>query len=69
MNRKIAKDATLLFLLALLVRAGYALFFVEPEYLLIEDQTLYIQLAQQFPESGFLGVIHERVPGYPLFIF
>jgi len=68
MSRKIAKDVTLLFLAALLVRVGYALFFVEPEYLLIEDQALYIQLAQQFPESGFLGVIHERVPGYPLFI-
>ena len=68
MSRKIAKDVTLLFLAALLVRVGYALFFVEPEYLLIEDQTLYIQLAQQFPDSGFLGVDPERVPGYPLFI-
>ena len=68
MGRKMAKDVTLLFLLALLVRVGYALFFVEPEYLLIEDQTLYIQLAQQFPDSGFLGVDPERVPGYPLFI-
>jgi len=68
MSRKIAKDVTLLFLAALLVRVGYALFFVEPEYLLIEDQALYIQLAQQFPDSGFLGVTSERVPGYPLFI-
>ena len=68
MGRKMAKDVTLLFLVALLVRVGYALFFVEPEYLLIEDQTLYIQLAQQFPDSGFLGVDPERVPGYPLFI-
>jgi 4-amino-4-deoxy-L-arabinose transferase-like glycosyltransferase len=68
MGSKIAKDVTLLFLSALLVRVGYALFFVEPEYLLIEDQALYIQLAQQFPNSGFLGVTPERVPGYPLFI-
>jgi 4-amino-4-deoxy-L-arabinose transferase-like glycosyltransferase len=68
MSRKIAKDVTLLFLAALLVRVGYALFFVEPEYLLTEDQALYIQLAQQFPNSGFLGVTPERVPGYPLFI-
>jgi 4-amino-4-deoxy-L-arabinose transferase-like glycosyltransferase len=68
MARKIAKDVTLLFLVALLVRTGYALFFVEPGYLLIEDQALYIQLAQQFPDSGLLGVPPERVPGYPLFI-
>ena len=68
MARKIAKDVTLLFLVALLVRTAYALFFVEPEYLLIEDQALYIQLAQQFPDSGLLGVPSERVPGYPLFI-
>jgi len=68
MGRKIAKDVTLLFLVALLVRVGYVLFFVEPEYLLTEDQAFYIQLAQQFPESGFLGVSSERVPGYPLFI-
>ena len=31
MGRKMAKDVTLLFLVALLVRVGYALFFVEPE--------------------------------------
>ena len=68
MGRKIAKDVTLLFLAALLVRVGYALFFVEPEYLITEDQAFYIQLAQQFPDSGFLGVPSERVPGYPLFI-
>ena len=68
MSRKIAKDVTLLFLAALLVRVGYAIFFVEPEYLLTEDQALYIQLAQQFPDSGLLGVTSERVPGYPLFI-
>jgi 4-amino-4-deoxy-L-arabinose transferase-like glycosyltransferase len=62
------RDVTFLFLVALLVRVGYVLFFVEPEYLLTEDQAFYIQLAQQFPESGFLGVSSERVPGYPLFI-
>ena len=68
MDRKIVKDATLLFLLALLVRVSYAILFVEIEYLLSEDQMGYIQLAQQFPESGFLGMTSERVPGYPLFI-
>jgi 4-amino-4-deoxy-L-arabinose transferase-like glycosyltransferase len=68
MDRKMVKDVTFLFLLALLVRVGYTLFFVEPEYLLTEDQMGYIQLAQQFPNSGLLGVPSERVPGYPLFI-
>ena len=68
MNRKIVKDVTLLFLLALLARISYAIFFVETEYLLSEDQLGYIQLAQQFSESSFLEVTSERVLGYPLFI-
>jgi len=68
MNRKIVKDGLIIFFLALLVRVGYAFLFVEPEYLFTEDQTLYIKLAQQFPDSGFLGLTPERMPGYPLFI-
>jgi 4-amino-4-deoxy-L-arabinose transferase-like glycosyltransferase len=68
MDLKIAKNTTLLFVSALLVRVIYVLFFVETEYLLTEDQALYIQLAQQLPYSGLLGVPSERVPGYPLFI-
>ena len=68
MNRKIVKDGLIIFFLALLVRVGYAFLFVEPEYLFTEDQTLYIKLAQQFPDSGFLGLAPERMPGYPLFI-
>ena len=68
MRHKMVKDAALLFLLALLVRVGYTILFVEIEYLLSEDQMGYVQLAQQFPESGFLGMTSERVPGYPLFI-
>ena len=68
MNPKIVKDVTLLFLLALLVRIGYAFFFVESTHLITEDQMGYIQLAQQFPDSGFLGVSSERMPGYPLFM-
>ncbi len=68
MNRKIVKDGLIIFFLALLVRVGYAFLFVEPEYLFTEDQTLYIKLAQQFPDSGFLGLDPERMPGYPLFI-
>jgi len=68
MDSKIVKNVTLLFMLALLVRVIYSLFFVEIEYLFTEDQFLYIQLAQQLSESGFLGVTPERVPGYPFFI-
>ena len=62
------KDSMILFLISLLVRIVYVFLFVEPEYLLIEDQAIYIQLAQKFPDSGFLGVPTERVPGYPFFI-
>ena len=68
MNNKMFNDIMLLFVLALLVRLSYLLFFVELEYLFTEDQSLYIHLAQQLPESGFLGVTPERVPGYPFFI-
>ena len=63
------KDCVQLFSLALLIRIIYVYFFVEASYFLLEDQALYIRLAQQFPESGFLGVTPERVPGYPLFVF
>jgi 4-amino-4-deoxy-L-arabinose transferase-like glycosyltransferase len=68
MDSKRVKDVVLIFSLALLVRIVYILFFVEPEYLLTEDQSLYIQLAQQFIDGGFLGVSPDRLPGYPLFI-
>jgi len=62
------KSGIWLFCIALLVRISYILFFVEPEYFLIEDQALYVQLAQQLPNSDFLGANTERVPGYPLFM-
>ena len=68
MGRELLRNSTILFLLALLVRACYAIFFVEPEHLLIEDQMQYLYLAQEFPESGFLGISTERMPGYPLFL-
>ena len=62
------KDVTLLLLVAFLVRVGYALFFVEPEYLLTEDQGFYAQLAQDLPNNDIFGLMPERAPGYPLFI-
>jgi hypothetical protein len=62
------KSGIWIFFIAFLVRVSYVFFFIEPEYLLIDDQAGYIQLAQHFPNSGFLGVIPERVPGYPLFM-
>jgi 4-amino-4-deoxy-L-arabinose transferase-like glycosyltransferase len=65
---KIVRDSVILFLLAVFTRIGYIYFFVDIEYLSIEDQSLYVQLAQQLTESGFLGVGTERMPGYPLFI-
>jgi len=68
MSLNLLKNATILFLISLLVRIAYIFLFVEPEYLVTEDQALYIQLAQNFSNSGFLDVPTERVPGYPFFI-
>jgi len=65
---RIKHSLFIIFFLALLIRTGYAFFFVETEYLVTEDQALYIRLAQEFSISGFLGVTPERTPGYPLFV-
>jgi hypothetical protein len=50
------------------MRIVYAWFFVDASNLILEDQMMYIQLAQQYPSTGFLGVTSERVPGYPLLV-
>jgi len=62
------KSGILIFFIALLVRIGYVFFFIDAEYLFIEDQMEYIYLAREFSNSGFLGVATERVPGYPFFM-
>ncbi len=62
------KNILVVFIMALIIRISYVIFFVEAEYLFAEDQMGYIQLAQQFPVTGFLGVTPERMPGYPLFV-
>ena len=62
------RNSIWIFCIAFLIRIGYVVLFVEIEYLVIEDQSLYIQLAQEFLVSGFLGVTPERTPGYPLFL-
>ncbi len=56
MSHKLIKDGAILFLLALVLRASYAIFFVEIEYFFSEDQAGYIQLAQQFSENGFFFI-------------
>jgi hypothetical protein len=68
MFNKITRDIFLLFVFSLIVRIAYFIFFVEPEYLFIEDQAQYISLGKQFADIGFLGIPTERVPGYPFFI-
>jgi len=68
MSYGVLRDGIILFLVALLIRISYVYFFVELEYLFTEDQAMYIQLAKNFSNSGFLGVTTERVPGYPFFI-
>jgi 4-amino-4-deoxy-L-arabinose transferase-like glycosyltransferase len=62
------KNSFIIFAVAILIRTFYVFFLVDLEYLSVEDQALYIQLAQQIPENGFLGITSERVPGYPLFM-
>ena len=66
--KKIIRDSLTVFLLALFIRTIYSIFFVESEYLSTEDQAHYIQLANFFSTTGFLGVDTSRMPGYPLFI-
>ncbi|MBT5399093.1 hypothetical protein HOL24_00970 [bacterium] len=61
-------DGVIIFLMALIARLAYLFIFVEEGHLFTEDQMLFIELVQQFPESGFLGVTPERVPGYPFFV-
>jgi 4-amino-4-deoxy-L-arabinose transferase-like glycosyltransferase len=68
MHSRVIRGEVIIFLLALLVRTGYVLFFVELEYLFSEDQVGYVKLAQQIKDSGFLGLSSETVPGYPFFI-
>ena len=55
--------------MALLVRAGYAIFFIELEYLqFADDQNMYIELAQLVSEHGISVLGSDRVPGYPIFL-
>ena len=68
MKYNIIRDYIAVLLIAVLVRGVYAYFFVELEYLTVEDQMFYLQLSQQLPESGILGIMPERLPGYPLFL-
>jgi len=62
------KKILFVFLVALIMRIVYAWFFVDASNLILEDQMMYIQLAQQYPSTGFLGVTSDRVPGYPLLV-
>ena len=57
------------FFVALLVRVVYFYFFISPEQLTVDDQILYIQLAQLLPETGINGMTTERMPGYPVFLY
>ena len=62
------KKILFVFLVALIMRIVYAWFFIDTDYLVLEDQMMYIQLAQQYPSTGFLGVTSDRVAGYPLLV-
>ena len=62
------KRILFVFIVALIMRIVYAWLFVDASNLMLEDQNMYIQLAQQYPSTGFLGITPERVPGYPLLV-
>ena len=68
MRNSLFYDCLIIFLVSFFLRVCYLIFFVEPEYFFIEDQTQYIQIAKQFSDIGFLGVPAERLPGYPFFV-
>jgi hypothetical protein len=67
------KKVLFIFLTALIVRIGYAWFFIEAEYLILEDQKMYIQLGKVMAEtsnflldpSGYYAVVTDRLHGYP----
>jgi 4-amino-4-deoxy-L-arabinose transferase-like glycosyltransferase len=76
-SRVSTKKILAIFVIALVVRIGYALIFVDATYLIHEDQSLYIQLGQTIAKTGeFIQptingsytVVTERVPGYPAFL-
>ena len=70
------KNILFIFILALTVRSGYALLFVEGNNLILEDQMMYIQIGKAMAETGdFLQTtsggyitVTERLPGYPALI-
>lgn len=67
------KNFLFIFAVALIIRVVYAWFFVEASNLILEDQTLYIQLGKTIAETGnFLQTTNHgytavtaRLPGYP----
>jgi len=72
------KRIFLVFFIALIIRACYALFFVDVSTLATEDQALYINLGENMARTGeFLRTVGDgyreewvtsRVPGYPKFL-
>ena len=48
----IVKKSLFVFILALIVRSGYAWFFIETDNLMLEDQAMYIKLGKTMAETG-----------------
>ena len=67
-NIGLAKACLIIVIMAMIVRFSYIFFFIQEEYLLLEDQKVYINLALEYSKTGFLGMTPERAPGYPLFL-
>ena len=58
----------LIFFAAFVVRISYIAVFTSNEQLVMEDQYLYLSMAQVIREHGIWTSTTERVPGYPIFI-
>ena len=67
-NIGLVKTCLIIMAIAVSIRFSYVFFFIKPEYLLLEDQGQYINLALEFSKVGFLGLAPERMPGYPFFL-
>ena len=63
-----SKNFLFVFFAALILRVIYIWLFVEEDNLKLEDQMMYIKLAQINPSHWFLGGSVERMPGYPIFL-
>ena len=72
-DNRIIRTTIFVFVVALILRTGYSYFFIDPEYLILEDQGGYVQLGQSIAKTGDFFQLTDgkhtgRLPGYPTFL-